>query len=366
MMASININTINIEQQSFCLRCKQLTANGTILQIQNLNDSIYTQLQENSWRKTGQQFYHSNPKSCCQQIVCKIPVFQYNSPKRCLKALKNLTQEYFDVELIKESIYNNLLQYVDLSRPCRETLQTRLAFQHFLLVLSQRLDYTSLNKFGFKDNSHEELKKHVQSLNNELHMNVKVDKKNYLHFNWPSDFIALLRKSKRSSLIVIVKEATYDQEAHQLFIDNYFQVSKQNYQKMYCDSQYQMIKYYANSQLTGVSFIELRQNSLHRLSFHYNKEIKEINRIAIDYEIKWAQQLNLQNYYYIKKSRSIENKNQVINEMIDNNFQIFRGQKMIQIKQLRSVYQKYLIELLTKMNSIMGPQLFKLFIYKYD
>ncbi|CAD8169433.1 unnamed protein product [Paramecium pentaurelia] len=365
-MASININTVNIEQQGFCLCCKQLTANGTILSIQNFNDSCYTQLQENSWRKSGQLFYHSNPKSCCQQIVCKIPICQYTSPKRCLKALSKLTQEYFDVEPIKQSIFNNLLQYVDMSRPARKTLQTKQAFQHFLLALAQRLDYTSLTKYGFKEQQHMELKKHVQSLNNELHMDVRVDKKNYLHFKWPSDFVALLKKSKRSCLNVITKQAIYDEEAHHLFNENYFQFSKQNYEKMFCDSQSQMIKYYVNFQLVAVSFVEFRSNSFHRLSFHYTQHIKEINRIAIDYEIKWAQQLNLTNYYYVKKSRSTQNQDQVINETIDDNFPIFRGSKMIQIKQLRSVYQKYLIELLTKMNSIMGPQLFKLFIFKYE
>ncbi|CAK83893.1 unnamed protein product (macronuclear) [Paramecium tetraurelia] len=365
MIASIDIKTVNIEQQGFCLSCKKLTANGTVLQIQNFDDTLYSQLQDYSWRKSGQQFYHSNPKSCCQQVVCKISALQYNSPKRCIKALRKITQEHFDFEPIKQSIYNNLLQYVDLSRPCRETLQTRQAFQDFLLVLSQRLDFTSLNKFGFKEHPHDELKKHVGSLNTELHMDVKVDKQNQLHFKWPSDFVALLKKQKKSSLIVIAKPATYDQEAHQLFNDTYFQVSKQSYEKMFCDSQSQMIKYYAYSQLAGVSFVELRSNSFHRLSFHYTQQIKEINRIAMDYEIKWAQQLNLQNYYYVKKSsRSVDN--QVINQTIDNNFPIVRGQKMIQIKQLRSVYQKYLIELLTKMNSVMGPQLFKLFIYKYD
>lgn len=36
-------------------------------------------------------------------------------------------------------------------------------------------------------------------------MDVKVDKKNYLHFKWPSDFVALLKKSKKSSLNVIIK-----------------------------------------------------------------------------------------------------------------------------------------------------------------
>ncbi|CAK58055.1 unnamed protein product (macronuclear) [Paramecium tetraurelia] len=365
-MASININTVNIEQQGFCLCCKQLTANGTILQIQNFNDSLYTQLQENSWRKSGQLFYHSNPKSCCQQIVCKVPICQYASPKRCLKALSKLTQEYFDVEPIKQSIFSNLLQYVDMSRPTPQTLQTKQAFQHYLLTLAKRLNYTSITKCGFKNNLHDELNKHVQSLNNELHMEVKVDKKNYLHFKWPSGFVALLRKSKRSSLNVITKQATYDEEAHHLFNENYVQFSKQSYEKMFCDSQSQMIKYYANSQLAAVSFVEFRSNSFHRLSFHYTQQIKEINRIAIDYEIKWAQELNLTNYYYVKKSRITTNQDQAIKDTIDENFPIFRGSKMIQIKQLRSVYQKYLIELLTKMNSIMGPQLFKVFIFKYE
>ncbi|CAD8117358.1 unnamed protein product [Paramecium sonneborni] len=365
-MASININTVNIEQQGFCLSCKQLTANGTILQIQNFNDSLYNQLQENSWRKSGQLFYHSNPKSCCQQIVCKVPVCQYSSPKKCLKALRKLTQEYFDIEPIKQSIYSNLLQYVDISRPTHETLKTKQAFQNFLLALSQRLQFTCLKKYGFREHSHDELKKHVISLNSELHMDVKVDKKNYLHFKWPSDFVALLKKSKRSNLVVVTKQTIYDEEAHNLFNENYFQVSKQSYEKMFCDSQSHMIKYYGDSQLSAISYVEFRQNSFHRLSFHYTQQIKEINRIAIDYEIKWAQQLNLTNYYYIKTAQNSENQNQVINQNIDDNFSIFRGQKMIQIKQLRSAYQKYLIELLTKMNSIMGPQLFKLFIFKYE
>ncbi|CAD8113516.1 unnamed protein product [Paramecium sonneborni] len=366
-MASININTVNIEQQGFCLCCKQLTANGTILQIQNFSDSLYTQLQENSWRKSGQLFYHSNPKSCCQQIVCKVPVCQYSSSKKCLKALKKLTQECFDSEPIKQSIYSNLLQYVDIQRPAQETLQTKKAFQNFLLSLSQRLQFTSLNKNGFREHSHDLLKQHVLSLNNELHMQVKVDKKNYLHFKWPSDFVALLKKQKRSNLVIVTKQTIYDEEAHHLFNENYFQVSKHSYEKMFCDSSSNMIKYYCDSQLSAVSYVEFRSNSLHRLSFHYTQQIKEINRIAIDYEIKWAQQLNLNNYYYIKTGQNIENQNKVINdEIIDENYPIFKGSKMIQIKQLRSIYQKYLIELLTKMNSIMGPQLFKLFIFKYE
>jgi hypothetical protein len=87
-----------------------------------------------------------------------------------------------------------LLQYIDQTRP--SALRTRSAFRDFLTALSERLPCTLISPKGFKTNSSDTLNFHVQTLNQELHMNVRVDSHNCLHFKWLNDFTKLLNNRK--------------------------------------------------------------------------------------------------------------------------------------------------------------------------
>ncbi|KAM3138844.1 Ate-1p [Paramecium bursaria] len=352
------LNSIS-QVRCLCLKCQRETLQTTRFVIENITSEDYIALAQKDFKRCGNEFHRQHEQSCCKSL---------DNLKLLEEPFVGLTVQKFK----KTQFHSQSCSQPQKKNYLNVFCLSQMPLQQIKLLI---LSFSLTNLIHFKDLSPEQ----AISKSNELCGTAVRQVKQKLKYHPEPNFLKMLqtfqiesKQNKVRKLRTEVSNVHFDENAYQIYekYNQYIYQRPSNKQKyinsLIKDDRFKMVKYYYNDKLIAISMIDIIDDSIYKVGFHYDPQFKNqsLGLISLGVEIDICKQLNLKYYYqfnYCQDVKEIEISN---NELVQNLFVLFKKQ-YIQVKNLQENYKLFMTQLFSQLSIQLGEQLMKNFQFKY-